>query len=90
MTVNPLPRPGVDPDMIPLPPPPPALVYAHPAEPAALEAKTKKYQATATVKDDRNNTKTFTDHCEAKSNGEATTIFKARYPEARVSGVREA
>ena len=71
-----------------LPPPPPALVYEHPEHLAA--AKTKKYQATVTTKDDRNNTKTFTDYCDAKSNSEATTIFKARYPTARASGVREA
>ena len=49
----------------------------------------KKYQATITTKDDRNNTKTFTDYCDASSNSEATTIFKARYPKATVSGVRE-
>ena len=49
----------------------------------------KKYQATVTTKDDRNNTKTFTDYCEAKSVSAAETVFKARYPGARVGGVRE-
>lgn len=49
----------------------------------------KKYQATITTKDGGNNTKTFTDYCDAKSNSEATTIFKNRYPNATVSGVRE-
>jgi hypothetical protein len=60
--------------------------------PASAYAQTqdvKKYQATITTKDGNNNTKTFTDYCDAKSNSEATSIFKGRYPSATISGVRE-
>ena len=63
-------------------------IYESPAY-ATTSTTVKKYQATITTKDDRNNTKTFTDYCDASSNSEATTIFKARYPKATVSGVRE-
>jgi hypothetical protein len=49
----------------------------------------KKYQATITTKDSRNNTKTFTDYCEASGNLAATELFKQRYPNGSVSGVRE-
>lgn len=54
---------------------------------AGTEAK--QYQATITRKDDKKNSKTFTDTCTAKSNSEATTTFKQRYPGATVSGVKE-
>jgi hypothetical protein len=49
----------------------------------------KKYSATITKKDARHNTTTFTDYCDAKSNSEAETIFKNRYPNDTVSAVIE-
>ena len=66
-----------------------AVYHANPLDAKTIGGLVKKYQATITTKDDRNNTKTFTDYCDASSNSEATTIFKARYPKATVSGVRE-
>lgn len=65
------------------------LTDAQPPCEARHATPLKKYQATITRKDKHNNTKTFTDYCEAKSLSEAQNIFEGRYTDGRVSGVRE-
>lgn len=49
----------------------------------------KKYKATITRKDERGNTKTFSDYCEATSYSEAQKTFEGRYAGAKVSGIIE-
>lgn len=58
---------------------------------AGNRSESKQYKATITKKDStaRRTPVPFTDYCTAKSNSEATTIFKERHPGATVSGVRE-
>lgn len=49
----------------------------------------KTYQAQIIIVDERKNSRTITDTCEARNHVDAQRIFEARYPGSRVGAVRQ-